>query len=248
VSSARITAIFLDDGGVMSDNAIRGREWQRLVAEFLAPRLGGEPARWAEANNVVWQRQWDAYLTTTRNAPDGEFDTAAFWEVARPRWIREMCEHAGLAAPAADRCAALARETEAYVMPRVRASFPGAPEAIRALRGADYALYTASGHDSTDLEGILDGMGVRSCFGERLYGPDLIGAAKTSRRFHERAFADASIDAKNALVVDDFPDAIRWATAAGATTVLVARDGADASGAGAVIGSLAELPAIVGSI
>ena len=248
MSKARIRAIFLDDGGVMSDNAIRGREWQRLVAEFLAPRLGGEHARWAQANDVVWTQHWDGYLAATRSAGEDEFDTAAFWAESRPRWMREMCEHVGVAAPALDECAALARETEAYVKPRVRAAYQGAAEAIRALTSANYALYTASGHDSTDLEDILTGMGVRSCFGAGLYGPDLIGTAKTGRRFHERILAHAGVDPRDALVVDDWPDAVRWATAAGATAVLVARDGADAHGAAAVIGSLAELPAIVGSI
>jgi phosphoglycolate phosphatase-like HAD superfamily hydrolase len=36
-----VTTIFLDDGGVMNDNALRGPEWQRLVGEYLSQVLEG---------------------------------------------------------------------------------------------------------------------------------------------------------------------------------------------------------------
>ena len=58
----RRLTIFLDDGGVMNDNAIRVPQWQQLVAEYLAPRLGGEHDRWAEANRIVAERAWDAWM------------------------------------------------------------------------------------------------------------------------------------------------------------------------------------------
>ena len=54
-------SIFLDDGGVMNDNALRGAQWQRLVGEFLAPRLGGDPEARAQANKVVAERMWRRY-------------------------------------------------------------------------------------------------------------------------------------------------------------------------------------------
>ena len=49
-----VTTIFLDDGGVMSDNGRRAREWQRLAREYLSPRLCGDPTAWPEANQVVF--------------------------------------------------------------------------------------------------------------------------------------------------------------------------------------------------
>lgn len=45
--------LFLDDGGVMHDNALRGPQWQRLVAAFFAPILGGETRAWSAANHQV---------------------------------------------------------------------------------------------------------------------------------------------------------------------------------------------------
>ncbi len=60
----RELVVFLDDGGVMNDNRMRGPAWQRLVAEYFAPRLGGEPAAWAAANRVAVEREMDYYRRT----------------------------------------------------------------------------------------------------------------------------------------------------------------------------------------
>ena len=59
-----IEAIFIDDGGVLNDNALRGQQWPGLVAEFFAPRLGGWPKAWAEANvnDPTYGAQAKAYL------------------------------------------------------------------------------------------------------------------------------------------------------------------------------------------
>jgi len=49
-------AIFLDDGGVLSDNERRHEHWTRLAGEYLARELGGDPARWGEANRYAAAR------------------------------------------------------------------------------------------------------------------------------------------------------------------------------------------------
>ena len=45
-----IRHIFLDDGDVMNDNAVRGPQWRELIGEFFVPRLGGTSEAWAAAN------------------------------------------------------------------------------------------------------------------------------------------------------------------------------------------------------
>lgn len=40
--------IFLDDGGVMNDNTLRGFQWERMVAEFFKPVLGGTFEAWSD--------------------------------------------------------------------------------------------------------------------------------------------------------------------------------------------------------
>jgi len=241
-----ISAIFLDDGGVLNDNQRRSLEWERLVGEFLAPRLGGSPGAWGEANRVVFERQWRRFeeWQQQRLAADewGDFFGSA---VERERWLREMCEHVGIIAPPREACVALARETDEYVIPRVRAAFPGAVDAVRALSNLGYALRTASGTLSRDLERNLTSMGVRDLFAGPLYGPDLVRALKGGRPFYDRIFADAGVSPDEALVVDDAPDALQHAAQTGARTALVTTRGRPVDGPWSTIDSLAELPALV---
>ena len=55
---APIEAIFIDDGDVMNDNARRGPQWQRLVGEYLAPRLGGDQVAWGRTNKVIAEKEY----------------------------------------------------------------------------------------------------------------------------------------------------------------------------------------------
>jgi phosphoglycolate phosphatase-like HAD superfamily hydrolase len=143
-------AIFLDDGGVMNDNAVRGSQWQRLVAEFFAPRLGGDPAAWAEANKVVATELFQGY--------------------------------------------------------------------------------------------------VRECFAGPLYGPDVVNTPKEGPRYYTRIFADAGVDPCDAIVVDDFPDALAWARAAGARTAWVRSERGVARDADLALGGLRDLPAALDNL
>src|SRR3989440_11707148 len=135
-------------------------------------------------------------------------------------WLWGMCALVGVEPPPEEECLRLARRGAAFITRRVQAAFPGVVDTIRALRRQGYMLHTASGESSLDLEGYLQAMGVRDCFG-RLYGPDLIDTLKEGPEYYERIFADLGIAATEALVVDDSPRATRWATQVGARTVLV---------------------------
>src|SRR5258708_29898290 len=104
-----------------------------------------------------------------------------------------------------------------FITRRIQAAFPRVVDTIRTLHRQSYTLHTASGESSLDLAGYLHAMGVRDCFG-RLYGPDLIEALKEGPEYYERIFADLAIAAAQALVVDDSPRAIEWATQVGAPT------------------------------
>jgi HAD superfamily hydrolase (TIGR01509 family) len=235
--------VFLDDGGVMNDNARRGPQWQRLVAEFFAPLLGGEPAAWAEANRVVAEgllepAAWQARLREASNY-------ASFDRAYQRDWLGGMCALVGVAAPPEEEGFALACRANDWITRRVRSACPGAVEAIRALAARGYALHTASGELSADLAGYLEGMGVRECFG-RLYGPDLLDTFKEGPEYYARLFADADVAPADALVVDDSPRAVAWAASVGARAVLVgATSPPPGDGATPRIAGLFELPALL---
>ena len=231
--------VFLDDGGVMSDNHRRAPQWQRLVGAFFAPRLGGTPTAWAQANRVVAERllapaAWAARLEA---APD-----YASLERAYARdWLGGMTALVGVPLPPEEESLALTRQASAWITRRVRAACPGAVAVIRTLHAGGYPLHTASGESSTDLAGYLEGMGVHECFG-RLYGPDLLDTCKAGPRYYTRLLADAGVAPAAALVVDDSPSALTWAAASGARPVLVGRAPCPDLAPTLRIDSLAELP------
>ena len=234
--------IFLDDGGVMNDNSLRGPQWRRLVAEFFAPLLGGTHEAWSEANRIVIDNLLDPANWQKRIQEASDY--ASFDRRYQLDWLRSMCEIVGVPTPPEEESLELAYRATALIISRVRADFPGVVDAIRTLHSQGYTLHTASGEPSTDLDGHLTGMGVRDCFG-RLYGPDLVNTFKEGPEYYEHIFADLGISPTDALVVDDSPRAISWATQVGAKTVLVNNSSHHETTATLHIGSLAELPQMI---
>jgi HAD superfamily hydrolase (TIGR01509 family) len=229
--------LFLDEGGVLNDDTLRGAQWPPLVGEFFAPRLGGAPEAWAQANRVVMQRlleppAWSALLSTAANH-------AGFERLYYSAWLQGMCDLVGVPRPSEQECLALGAAAEAAIVPRLRAAFPGAVDTVRALHASGYTLHMASGGASRMLDLGLTAMGIRHCFG-RLYGPDLVDTFKHGPAFYERILADLALPPHQALFVDDSPKALAWADQTGARTLLVGQR-ADAANF-QQIGSLAELP------
>jgi phosphoglycolate phosphatase-like HAD superfamily hydrolase len=202
----------------MNENTRRSEHWQRLIAEFLAPRLGGTASAWAAANATVANAQIREYISHFEAQPESSW--SEYWAEYEDQWMLGMCSLIGIIPPA-DRAERrrLSRACDLYVTPRVRAAYPGAAAAIRQLHRAGYLLHTASGETSWELDGYLRSMRVRKCF-DRLYGPDYVDVAKFSPRYYERIFAHASIAPVEAVVVDDNEQALNWAADIGAQTIL----------------------------
>jgi FMN phosphatase YigB (HAD superfamily) len=233
--------LFLDDGGVLNDNAARAPQWQRLVGEFFAPRLGGDPAAWAEANRLVMEQDlsarggWDGMMRAATDQDDYERQYFAMW-------LSGMCRRVGVPAPDTVDCFALGRLAETYIIPRVGSAFPGAPETVLSLWSDGFTLHMGSAGASRLLAMYLDVMGIRKCFG-RLYGPDLIDAFKISPEYYTRILNAENLGPGEALFLDDSPTARGWAREAGCQTLLVGRQDEDGFER---IASLAELPAWLG--
>ena len=237
--------LFLDDGGVISDNSRRAPQWQQLVGEFLPPLLGGRAEKWIEANRAFTTATfepaaWEARLASARDYQDYE-------RTYLLDWLNGMCDRVGVERLPEEEGLALARRAGIWITSRIRADYPGVVDAIVALYNRGYTLNMASGESSTDLEGYLHALGVRDLF-NRLYGPDLINTLKAGPEFYERMFADAGVDPSGALVVDDNPGAIGWASQVGARTVLVTGQPTGPLPGTITIRSLAELPTIIDSL
>lgn len=235
--------IFIDDGGVMNDNSLRGAQWRRLVGEFFAPRLGGDQESWARANwTIVADEPWLKILRRFEVQPQlgfQKYHEDYLWE-----WLRNMCDRVGVAFPHRAEAVSMATEASAYITRRVHSAFPGAVEGIRKFHSSGHTLHTASGSHSADLEGYLEAMELTGTFG-RLYGPDLVDMPKMGVAYYERIFADAEVEPNAALVVDDSLRSLAWAHQAGAKVVLVTKNASLYGKDDGVVGSLAELPIYV---
>ncbi|KAK9707822.1 hypothetical protein K7432_009954 [Basidiobolus ranarum] len=251
-------AIFLDSGGVINDNKLRGPQWSTLVAEYMPTTiLGGKSEHWAKANQTFCHYmfelgRWNELQETCHNFK--EFERRYFLE-----WIQYMVkevnnsedslsENCSLAtqnipSPTAVRIVLpedeeaqldIAKTANLYCLPRVKADFPGAVEAIKALKfDQGFEIYTCSGETSTDLFhtllslGLLpdhqpenQGLGKKPIF-TKLFGPDLIDQSKNSSEFYKRIFQDINIRPEDALVVDDKEKILAWAKELGAQTLLI---------------------------
>ena len=239
-SPSNIQAIFLDDGGVMNDNERRGSQWLLHLVDYLLPRFGGTRAAWEAANTEVITHQMKMFIDGIGFPERGGYRAAR--RTMGITWVRDMFRIVGVPAPADDEeCYRLFRAATDYVTPRLRSAFAGAVEAIRALHGLGFKLFTASGTDSFDLEVHLEIMGVRDLF-TGIGGPDLIDTHKGSRHFYEGILKLAGVAPENALFVDDSAKCAGWATETGASAVLISQDRTKSDSAIAVLGSLAELP------
>lgn len=137
-----IGTLFLDAAGVLLDTRVMPAQWQRLVGEFLAPKLGGDPEAWGLANAYAAERMWARYRDPggTPSETHGRL---------RRLWLREMCEHVGVPVPRD--AASIAEETMRWVSERVVAPLPGALETLQKLKERGFRLFTATGQPSIEV-------------------------------------------------------------------------------------------------
>ncbi len=226
--------LFLDDGGVLSDNERRAPQWRVHLGAFLSRELGGDPAAWGSANVPAFERSWARWLEAMR-ARKGLRDAMRDYDLY---WLREMASRVGVPLPADDdRVVELTRRTSRYVTERVRAFYPHVVASLRELHRRGHTLHTASGALEADLDGYLRAEGVRELF-ITLYGTDIVDTWKDGPEYYRMVFAHAGVEARDALVVDDQPSAVAWAREAGAQARWLAREG-DAPGD--ALRSLADL-------
>ncbi len=242
-----LRAVFLDVDGVLVDGERLPAEYQRLMGEVLSPALGRSPADWGRANAATFPLLFERLLNDFGPESD-PFEAFRFEYIEN---VRAMCRRLGLEEPDGETSYSLGRRFNIHVRATHNAVFPGAPVAVRSL-AAGHAVHLATGNPSWLCEAQLENMGVRDLIGV-LCGPDLVGVQKRSPEYYSRLFALAAVPAPEAAVVDDRPDQLELAARTGATTILVSSAGdvpaaATPAGAAAVVRSIGEVPAVLGSI
>jgi len=212
--------LFLDDGGVLNDNSLRGPEWLRLIGEFMPARMGGTVEQWASANRVVFPKAWSDLTKGLADFPNHR----VFQRTYASNWIRGMCAYIGITPPPDDEAVTLYAELSSYIAERATCAIAGAADAVVSLHRAGYTLHMASGTPSWELRGIVAKMGIAEAF-LGLYGPDVVDHVKYGLEFYEKVFAHACVEPSRALVIESDPECCRWASEAGANAVWIDPEG-----------------------
>ncbi|KAF9965695.1 hypothetical protein BGZ70_004329 [Mortierella alpina] len=214
------TAIFLDSGGVINDNAQRAPQWLQYLGEFLpTTALGGTAQVWRQANLQILKpffSRWYDYMAQANALAAAQAGVTEEGRVVNVSsiferlhlliWILEMCTVAANQLPELETrilpslteedLFQIAKSAHLYAIHRVKADFPGAVETIRelALSGNQdgFKMYTSSGDSSEDLEIILKGLGVFECF-HAVYGADKVNCLKMSPLYYEKVFAQVGV-------------------------------------------------------
>ena len=158
-------AIFLDDGGVLSEDALRAPQWQRLVGAFCPPLLvGRRRPRQRRTSSLLFR-----FGTATKTAGSVIRRSTIVGALAESYGCGSCASMSGVPCPPDDAAGRLATRAHRWITRRVRAVGPGPVEAVRALAARGHPMHTASAEASDELDGYLRAVGVRSLFG-RLYG------------------------------------------------------------------------------
>lgn len=217
----RTKAVFLDAAGVLLDTGVMAAQWQRAVGEHLAPRLGGTPERWAEANAAAFTR-WMARVQEAAKKAGPRKGARQSQIDARTQWLTDMCAEAGVPVP--PDAEAMAEDVHRACAGQVRAPLGDAVEGVRALREAGLTLFTSTGQPSWEVGAYLRALGIHELF-DRTYGCDLVDRWKTGPHYYRAIAQDADVDPRKCVAVDDTPVVLDWAKQAGMRTFLFGAGG-----------------------
>jgi FMN phosphatase YigB (HAD superfamily) len=192
-------SIFLDDGGVINDNKLRGPQWWKLIAEFFIPRYGKTYEEWKEANLFFLDKEikyWDDILDKNEL-----IDMPKFIEEYNVRWATIMFEYLEIPIPSREDCIKISIEASDWIMPKVKSAFEGMNEVVRYL-GKHFDLFTSSGASYRTLTTFFKAQGIETSF-KKILGSDTIGVFKSHPSYFDRLFSISGVNPKNSIVIDD---------------------------------------------
>ncbi|MBC6934904.1 MAG: HAD family hydrolase [Chloroflexi bacterium] len=232
-----ITHILFDLYGTLADSRLMYPCYARQLGRVMAARYGGSPDEWSGANRRI-VADWDSYYADLDL--EGDDGINEMWEGAF-RTTRALFRLTGRPEPEAPELAALARELPYLATRECDTLFPEARGVIERLHEAGYTLGIASHATSLQSRGTLEGGGLAGFFAGPILGPDVTGRFAKNRAY----YLSAGLPPEQCLVVDDSPDGIFGAKAAGMQAVLLNREGSppDTPADFILTGSLEGLPA-----
>lgn len=213
--------LFFDNNGVISDSNLGSKLWKKGIAEFFAPRFGGEPEKWMEANVhamkfIIAKVREDQEKSLERSRK--EFDI-----FQNQMWIEKMFDYVGIAYPPKSNYMKIQQQADAAIIPHIDPSYRGIKETIKSLKKS-FHLHTASSENSQTLGMKLKAMNIRTQF-DLLFGSDLVNTMKTNSEYYERIFEYSKTNPQDAIVIDDNPVLLHYAESTGAEVIQSCLDG-----------------------
>jgi HAD superfamily hydrolase (TIGR01509 family) len=207
--------IFFDDGGVLNDNRIRGKQWKKLVGEYYYSRFGGAPEIWGEANHKLITAFFSDFKGEKRRKFKNYED---FYTDFKKKMVLGMFKEAGKNLPKNIDLIEVFNSTNQFVIPKIRSAIPGIIESIKELSSNRFSLCTAAGAVSIEMKMYLEGMGIIQYF-KKVYGPDLINKWKSNQDYYSTIFKNLNINPRTAIIIDDQPRFLEAALQAGANVI-----------------------------
>jgi len=211
--------VLFDFDDTLSEHRLFSQRLVITMARAMWTFHGGVVECWAKSVQVMMERLEESYIARFCPPTGAQpFGYREWLQEARTTAARWLYEGVGLEAPA--NAGQLALKGQKIALRRSVALFPRAREVVRGLQLRGFRLAIASGNDYGTLHHALVGCGLRSYF-EKLYGADLVDCAKEGQEFYAAIFADLGLEPSQALVVDNDPKSIQWASEAGAQAIQV---------------------------
>lgn len=206
--------VFLDFDGTLSNPVLLRKQYLAEIATILSRDFGGESALWEDAASTAL----DWIATDYQQRFSG--NPLAGYNIWHPTAIESSIVQmfTSLSVPIPPSPLQLAQETQFNALLACDAAYSDAQNVLMHLFETDWRVQMASGNSSEYLMAALMGAGLES-YTESKFGPDLVDCAKEGIEYYEAIFTACNIDPKDAIVVDDYPTALGWASAIGAKTI-----------------------------
>ncbi|KAF9135905.1 hypothetical protein BGW39_010720 [Mortierella sp. 14UC] len=216
-------AIFLDSGGVINDNDRRAPQWVHHLEQYMpTTKIGGPGRLWGKGNAIMSDRLfkgenplWKQLTDKARDFHQFYREYHLFWMQEGVRLVNEFLEEeydeqrqpgddnkekpplVPLVLPESEEeQIQIAYEAHLYCTSVVRADYPGAVEAILALKfDQGFTMYTCSGESASELELTFKTLGISTLLAQEEEKKDRILSATPSQET-----ADISVEEAAAVV------------------------------------------------
>ena len=207
------SVLFFDDGGVLNDNQVRGKQWQKFIADYFQPRYGGERKNWAEANYYAIRFIID-FLDEIQKSKK-EISYKEFKKLEDSLWTEKMFEFMGIKQKPKEQYNNIMEEVNNWIMPQVRSAYPGMIDLIKKIStNNNFICNTASNENSKTLNLYLLGMEINTSF-KYLFGHDLVDCMKSTKDYYQKILNYSGTKVEQAIIIDDSPTVLSSAVSLG---------------------------------